>query len=137
MSPERRIAASEDRSATNGHAIRKVYLVPGRNYASITEREPGINRIDDVWFRNRVYFVHTDDFGITSQMNFISPSYDIQVPDSYMVTHLELLHPDDQIKVSNPHIIVDAAFLRVDDAQADAHLLADLVTKKQAIAGTF
>jgi hypothetical protein len=53
-----------------------------------------------------------------------------------MIANLEPLHSDNQIEVSNLDVVVDPAFAGVDDADANAHALTDLVTKKQTIAGT-
>jgi hypothetical protein len=49
-------------------------------------------------------------------MNFISASYDVQVSDFYVVLNFQPLHPDDQIKVSNLNVVIDPAFIRVDNA---------------------
>jgi flagellar biosynthesis chaperone FliJ len=68
-------------------------------------------------------------------VDFIAASNNVEVTDPYVVIHLDLLYPDDQIEMSNLNIIVDPAFRRIDNAQTDANSLADLVTKKQAIAG--
>jgi hypothetical protein len=68
-------------------------------------------------------------------MNFVAASYYVQMSNSYVVVNLQLLHSDNQIKMTNLHVIVNPAFLRVDDAKSDAHALSDFITTTQAITG--
>src|SRR6185295_12284637 len=41
VSPEGRIPPSQNRSASDRYAVGKIYFVPGRNYAPVSERKPG------------------------------------------------------------------------------------------------
>jgi hypothetical protein len=68
-------------------------------------------------------------------LNLIAAAQDIKKSYFYMVANLKLLHPDDQIEMPDMNIIVNPAFLRVDDAQSNTDALADFVTKKKPIAG--
>src|SRR5438445_1110376 len=114
--PKRRVAAAQDRAASNRDPIGKIYFVSGRNNTAIAQEESWINRINYVWFGHGIYFIHPDNLRISSQVNLVAASDDIKVADSYVVANLELLNSDDQIKVSNLNIVFDAAFPRIDDA---------------------
>jgi hypothetical protein len=54
-----------------------------------------------------------------------------------VVSKLQLLNSDYQIKMSNLNVIVNPALFRVDDAQSDAHSFPDSITKEQTITGAF
>ena len=58
------------------------------------------------------------------------------MPNLHMIANLQFFHSDNNIQMPDLNVISDSAFLRIEDAYADAHTLADLVTKKQAINGT-
>jgi hypothetical protein len=133
--PQRGITAAQNRSATNRDAIGKVYFMACRNDAAVTQQETRIDGINDVWFRDGIYFVHANDLGITSKVNFVATSDDIQVSNVYMIPKLQLLNPNYQIKMPNSHVIIDPALFRIDDAQSDAHSLSNSITKEQTITG--
>jgi hypothetical protein len=132
--PERRIAATKNRPATNRNSVGEVYLVSSRNDAAGAKREARIDLINHLGLGNGVDFIHADDFGVTSKTHFIAASYDVQKSDSYVVTDLQLLYSDNQIQMSDANVVVDSAFACVDNAETDPHALSDLIPKKQTIA---
>src|SRR4051812_27335294 len=52
--------------------------------------------------------------------------------DAHMVTHKQIVHPEDHIEVTNLNAVFDDAMRRVDDTESNAHALADAIAEQEA-----
>jgi hypothetical protein len=111
--------------------------VSGRNNTAIAKVKSRIDRVNGFRLGNGIDFIHSDDFGVASEMNFVAASYYVQVSDSYVVINLKLLQSNNQIKMPNLNVVVDPALADIDNAESDTRSLSYFITKKQTIAGAF
>jgi len=57
--------------------------------------------------------------------------------DPDMISQDKVTNADYHIKVTDAYIVVDATLGRINQAKTDLYALANLVTKKQTVAGPF
>jgi hypothetical protein len=57
--------------------------------------------------------------------------------DADVISQNEIINAKYQIEVTDGHIVVDATLGRIDQAEPDLYALANVVTKKQTVAGPF
>src|SRR5712692_10133277 len=55
------------------------------------------------------------------------------MPDPHVISDGQLLYANDDVEVSDPHVVVDPAFADIDDAEAKVDALADLVTEQKPV----
>jgi hypothetical protein len=68
-------------------------------------------------------------------MNVVTTANDIQMTYSDVVTDRQLLYSKDYVEVANAHVVINRAMTCINNAKPDSDPFANLVAKKQSIAG--
>jgi hypothetical protein len=67
-------------------------------------------------------------------LNFIATANDVQVSNPYVISDGQFLYANDDVKVSDLHVIVNLALAGIDDAEPKVYSPANLITEEQSVA---
>src|ERR1043166_6514374 len=105
----------------------------GRDDAAVSQKESRIYLVHYFRLGYRVDLIQANDFRVTSQTHFIPAANDVQMTDARVVMDRQLLNASDHVEMTDVHVVREQTLARVDNAQPNAHSLADFVTKEPTI----